>query len=86
MAVGAGHDVHEGEGGVVFVDRVGGKVAAQDLGEDVGGIVLRHLAGFPGVATARRRRRAAPPGQVVGAPLARLKGRAAASSSAAAPT
>jgi hypothetical protein len=37
-----GHDVEEGERLVVLIDLVAGQLAAQDLGEDVVGVVGRH--------------------------------------------
>ena len=41
MPVATRHDVHEGEIVVILVNLVAGHLAAQDLGEDVVGIVGR---------------------------------------------
>jgi hypothetical protein len=38
----ARHDVEEREGAVVLVDLVARELAAQDLGEDIVGIITRH--------------------------------------------
>jgi hypothetical protein len=42
MTVGAGHDVHDRDGLVVFVDLVGGQLAAQDFCEYVLVVVGGH--------------------------------------------
>jgi len=39
MAIGLGHDVHEAQGVLIFIDLEAGDLAAQDLGKDVVGVV-----------------------------------------------
>ncbi len=41
VSVDAGHDVHENQALVVFIDLLARQLAAQDLGEDIVGIVSR---------------------------------------------